>query len=155
MWTNGFKNTFNIAAKFNGNKQYPNKQIDWKKLIVPPSSCPLIAIIAPPNHTITNTISNNSVLSSAFVVIDNILHKHRTNWLSESEKLTMRASGRKRMDPRDPSFWFLYVCLRCRPLAWSGLILCAIFTKSGVNLVSSTIFYAMQKTYNSFWNWFI
>ena len=56
-----------------GNKQYPSRQMLWKKLIVPPSSCPLIAIIAPPSQTITNTISKSSVLSSAFVAADKTL----------------------------------------------------------------------------------
>ena len=118
MWTNGFKNTFNIAAKFNGNKQYPNKQIDWKKLIVPPSSCPLIAIIAPPSHTITNTISNNSVLSSAFVVIDNILQGQNKLIIRKWE--TYDASIRqKKNGPQRSQF---LISLRLSALSTTGLI---------------------------------
>ena len=50
----------------------------WKKLIVPPRSWPLIAMTAPPSHTITNTISNRRVLSSAFVAADSTLKKITT-----------------------------------------------------------------------------
>ena len=58
-----------IAATLSGNKQYPRRHILWKNEIVPPKSCPLIAMTAPPSHTIQNTISKRSVLSSAFVAI--------------------------------------------------------------------------------------
>ena len=60
-------NRLMVATSVNGNRQYPSKQILWKKLMVPPSSCPLRAITAPPSHTITKTISNRRVLSSAYV----------------------------------------------------------------------------------------
>jgi len=63
------------AAIFSGKRQYPSRQILWKKLIVPPKSYPLIAIIAPPNQTMTKTISKSKVLSSAFVAADRTLLK--------------------------------------------------------------------------------
>ena len=61
------------AAIFKGNRQYPSRQILWKKLIVPPKSYPFIAIIAPPNQTMTKTISKSKVLSSAFVAAERTL----------------------------------------------------------------------------------
>jgi len=39
----------------------------------PPSSYPFTAMTAPPSHTMQNTISNNKVLSSAFVAMLNTL----------------------------------------------------------------------------------
>ena len=65
------------AVRVSGNKQYPSKQILWKKLMVPPSSYPFKAMTAPPSHTITNTSSNNSVLSSAYVPDESTLNKNR------------------------------------------------------------------------------
>ena len=55
------------AATFNGNKQYPRRQMLWKREIVPPKSYPLRAITPPPSHTMKNTIENKSDLSSALV----------------------------------------------------------------------------------------
>ena len=60
-----------IAAIFNGKRQQPNRQMLQKKEMLPPRSCPLMAITAPPIHTIQNTISNRSVLSSALVAMLN------------------------------------------------------------------------------------
>ena len=62
-----------VAIRVRGNKQYPSKQILWKKVIVPPSNWPFNEITAPPNQTITKTISNNNVLSSALVPVDSTL----------------------------------------------------------------------------------
>ena len=42
--------------------------------MVPPRSCPLIAIIPPPSHTMINTISKSKVLSSAAVPELNTLY---------------------------------------------------------------------------------
>ena len=56
-----------VAANVRGNKQYPRRQILWKNEIVPPRSCPLIAIIPPPSQTMMKTISKSKVLSSAAV----------------------------------------------------------------------------------------
>jgi hypothetical protein len=47
----------------------------WKNEMVPPRSYPLIAMTAAPSHTITNTISNKRVLSSALVAALNTLQK--------------------------------------------------------------------------------
>ena len=67
MWTKLPINRLTIAAILRGKRQYPRRQILWKKEIVPPSSCPFTAITAPPIQTIQKTISNSKVLSSAFV----------------------------------------------------------------------------------------
>ena len=67
MWTYLPMKRFNRAAMLRGNRQYPRRQILQKNEMVPPKSCPLIAITAPPSQTMTNTVSNKSVLSSAFV----------------------------------------------------------------------------------------
>lgn len=74
MCTMDPRNRFSRAAMLSGNRQYPNRQMLWKKLIDPPRSYPLIAMIAPPSHTMINTISNSRVLSSALVAADNKLH---------------------------------------------------------------------------------
>lgn len=66
---------FRIAARVRGNRQYPNKQILWKKLIVPPKSYPFKAITAPPSHTITKTSSKRRVLSSACVPDESTLNE--------------------------------------------------------------------------------
>ena len=49
--------------------------------------------------------------------------------------LTWQASNRKRMVPRDPSFWSLCVYLQCRPLQKDWLQ-CAIFAKFSPGHVS-------------------
>ena len=60
-----------IAAMFNGKRQQPSRQMLQKKEMFPPRSCPLIAMTAPPIHTIQNTISKSRVLSSALVAMLN------------------------------------------------------------------------------------
>ena len=75
---------FSVAATISGNKQYPSRHILWKKEIVPPSSCPLIAITAAPSQTMMKTISKSNVLSSAWVL----------------ELRTLKASDTKTYDAR-------------------------------------------------------
>ena len=66
---------FAYAARVSRNKQYPNKQTLRKKEILSPRSCPLIATIAAPAQTITNTILKNRDQSS--VLAEKLSHKER------------------------------------------------------------------------------
>ena len=80
MCTNPPINRLTIAAMFNGNRQYPKRQMLWKKEMLPPRSYPLTAMTAPPIHTIQKTISNSNVLSSALVAILSTLRARKKTW---------------------------------------------------------------------------
>ena len=45
----------NKADKTNGNTEYPRTQMDWKKLIVPPSNFAFNVTTAEPIHILQNT----------------------------------------------------------------------------------------------------
>ena len=58
------KSKLTAAAITSGNKQYPNTHTLWKNDMFPPKSCPLIAMIEAPAHTITKTIWKTMLPSS-------------------------------------------------------------------------------------------
>ena len=104
---------FSSAARFNGNKQYPSRQMLWKKLIVPPSNWPFIAIIAPPSHTITKTISNSRVLSSALVAAESTLQNKM------SRGLPCKHKAEEKRTPKIPiSDLFSFISFSCDRLYW-------------------------------------
>lgn len=103
-----------IAARTSGNRQYPNKQMLWKKVIVPPRSCPFTAITPPPNHTIMNTISNSNDLSSASVFELKTLNLNYY-YSANDVILTRRESNKIRMDPTNPNFVPLFFSVQYYP----------------------------------------
>ena len=123
----------------------------WKKLIVPPRSWPLIAMTAPPSHTITNTISNRRVLSSAFVAAESTLKKITTCIYLRSEH-----KAEEEGSPQIPITDFLpfFSCIGYR-LDWinndSKLLPYSLeisFLKKKQGLLGNL-------TYDCFRNWFI